>query len=84
MRMDKDFNYAVILSLVTERLFCDFSDLHKAIEWICDRPVFTHEIPAVWPMVLESIFEKYPHLKEVAEMVNLHAHDYQLYSMREE
>ena len=33
----------VIVSAYTGYLMCDFQDLHKYVEKLMDRPVFTHE-----------------------------------------
>ena len=78
MTTSKDFNYAVILSLATERVFCEFSQIHEAIEWMYGGPVWTHHIPVVWPEIKAALFKQYPELEKVAEMVNQYAHDYQI------
>ena len=46
----------VVLSAYTGILMCDFSEVHKYIEKLLGRPVWTHELAseALWPEIKEK------------------------------
>lgn len=44
MNTPRSFSPAVILSAYTGVLMCGFSDMHEYIEYVMERPVFTHEL----------------------------------------
>jgi hypothetical protein len=38
------FKTEVVLSILTGRLLCDFSEMHECIEFLAGEPVFTHQL----------------------------------------
>lgn len=45
--MINDHSPAAVLSAYTGVLMCKFEDMHRYIEHVLDRPVFTHELGSV-------------------------------------
>lgn len=60
---------AVVISAYTGVMCVEFSDMHKYIEEIMERPVFTHEL-ADQDVVDEIIKRAKPEFLEICENVN--------------
>jgi hypothetical protein len=61
------FSNAVLLSVVQERLVCQFGELHECIEFLAGGPVFTHQLPAWWDENRKALERAYPDLASYDE-----------------
>lgn len=58
----REFPTAVVLSIVTGRLVCEFDKVHEAIEWMAGEPTWTHQLPRVAREAAAVILERHPDL----------------------
>lgn len=60
----REFPTAVLLSLVTGKLLCDFGYMHEAAEFVVGHPVWTHEFADrnLCDHIRDTITEQHPDL----------------------
>lgn len=59
--MTKEYNLAAVLSITTGYMLVeDFGIIHELIEWLCKKPVFSHQIPSVADHCKSSIIKQFP------------------------
>lgn len=65
----KAFSTAALASITTGRLFCAFSDMHEAIEYLMGHPVWTHELAseALFKLMSAKLREQHPGLPTEAD-----------------
>jgi hypothetical protein len=67
----KNFGKHVVMSIASGRLLCDFGDMHEAIEFLAQEPVFTHQLAsskfADW--LSEAVYAQYPDLRELSKSI---------------
>lgn len=65
----KAFSTASLASLTTGRLFCNFSDMHQAAEYLMGHPIWTHEfaVKAMWDLMKAKLLEQHPALPTEAD-----------------
>jgi hypothetical protein len=58
----KDFPTAVIASLSSGVLLCNFSDMHEAAEFLIGHPIWTHHFASkdLWKKMQQSIVKQCP------------------------
>lgn len=51
----------VAISVITRKLYCDFNDLHEAMETLIGRPVYTHELAKeeIWEQAKKNLINYY-------------------------
>lgn len=67
MTTHRSWNTEVLLSITTGRLLCEFSDVHRCVEFLNGGPVWTHQM-AHKPFVDElkqAVLAQYPDLAAV-------------------
>lgn len=62
MTETRDFTTAVIASLSSGVLLCNFSDMHEAAEYLMGHPIWTHQFgdKALWHEMQRTILEQCP------------------------
>jgi hypothetical protein len=60
--MTKKVRTGVILSVVTGKLCCEFSDVHECIEHMAGGPIWTHQIPGWFDANREKLAAAFPDL----------------------
>lgn len=58
----RDFPTAVILSLTSGTLFCDFSAMHEAATYLMGHPIWTHHFAdkELWSEMKRTVIEQCP------------------------
>ncbi len=56
----RSFPIEVIVSCTQGSLLCEFSKLHEFIEFVCDGPVWTHQLPRVSESVRAGVLKQHP------------------------
>lgn len=66
MNEKKAYPLCVVLSMITGRLFCNFSLMHEMVEWFVGHPVWTHEFAeqAFFDRLKNLILEQHPELAD--------------------
>lgn len=56
----RDFPTAVILSLMSGTLFCDFSAMHEAATYLMGHPIWTHHFAdkELWSEMKRTVLEQ--------------------------
>jgi len=44
-----------------------FAHIHEAIEWVVGHPVWTHELPAIFPTARALVLEQFPDMPTAVE-----------------
>lgn len=70
MNKEKEFPIEVVISAASGILCSDFSSVHELIEFVMDRPIWTHEIPRIADAVADAIYSQHPQLKNVDTHIN--------------
>jgi hypothetical protein len=62
MSETKDFPTAAVLSLSTGTLFCNFSAMHEAAEYLMGHPIWTHHFASkdLWKKMQARVLEQCP------------------------
>jgi hypothetical protein len=62
MQETRDFPTAVITSLSSGTLLCNFSDMHEAAEYLMGHPIWTHQFASkeLWDEMRRTIAEQCP------------------------
>lgn len=65
--MTKTYPANVVASITTRRLLCPFGDMHECIEYLMNRPVWTHEMAnkELFERLKNGILEQHPSLSEI-------------------
>lgn len=64
MTETRSFPIEVILSGTHRHMLCEFSKVHEFIEFVCGEPVWTHQLPRVFPSVREGVLKQHPQLAQ--------------------
>ena len=59
-----EFSTGAILSAISGKLVCDFSELHACIEAMAGGPVFTHQLPAVMRALEPAVRAAFPDIAD--------------------
>lgn len=70
MKQTKEFPAAVVASLSSGRLLCDFSKLHECAEWIMGHPIWTHQFPALREDIEKTVRAQFPDMPTEIEDCN--------------
>lgn len=64
----KSFSVPAIVSLMSGRLLCNFSDMHEVAEHVMGHPIWTHEFAseALWALMKAKVSEQHPDLPSEA------------------
>lgn len=67
METTREFPLAVVLSMSTGVLFCEFSAMHEAAEFLTSGPIWTHEFGRreLWELFRADIHRQHPALASV-------------------
>jgi len=60
MSQTRDFPTAVIASLSSGVLLCDFGKMHEAAEYLMGHPIWTHQFPSLEADMRRAILEQCP------------------------
>lgn len=58
----REFKTDAILSVMQDKLLCDFRDVHECIEHMAGGPVWTHQLPAVADGLKPRLNDLFPDL----------------------
>lgn len=66
----REFATEVALSLATCASFCDFAQIHEAVEYVLGHPVWTHEFDnKVWWAAADAVIAAEPRLERVRTLI---------------
>ncbi len=63
--MTRAFPIEVIISVTTDILLCNFSEVHEFMEYMVGGPILNISLPRAAPMVAESILSQHPELSAI-------------------
>lgn len=66
----KQFSPAVLASISSGVLLCDFSKLHEASEWIMGHPIWTHQFPSLRADLEAAVAAQFPDMPRDIEGVD--------------
>ncbi|WP_072387113.1 hypothetical protein [Hyphomicrobium sp. CS1BSMeth3] len=68
----KEFSTPVVVSLSSGVLLCEFTDMHKAAEWVTGQSLHVHHftLDAVWDALRMAVLAQHPDVPTDIEIVN--------------
>lgn len=67
MEQQKSWPTEVVLSIVTGFLVAEFSEVHRAMEWLAGEPVWTHQLPRIAREAKPGILADHPAIEEACK-----------------
>ena len=84
MQDSKEFDLGVILTLTSERIFTDISNVYDVLRYLTGDDIYSHQLSRVLNIAQKYALSLYPELKGVGNDVIINNHEDYLSFMQEQ